>query len=220
MRNIFLSGERKTLVKRILDQTVHIPTREVYEKVLIEFEKFLELKIPYYVYRSIDQSSSSLKFNENFIKHINAESKFIEKEVNILIVDDAAYSGCFILSIMDTLIYDNPSVVFNFYLIVPYMLKHTQKYIEDTFDDFNKNSSKCKFFDYTVLPCIELTEKQIDLLGAETNILFTGYFSHKISNSFGSFPQIYLEGEINKDKKFGNLFEKDIIPSRKYIGLG
>lgn len=70
---------------------------------------------------------------------------------------------------------------------------------------------------YIKPPTIELDN--YNNLGNENLIMSTCYFDHKVPNEFGSWPQIYLDGNLfdrNKTKYIG-LFVEDKIPTKQPI---
>jgi hypothetical protein len=104
--------------------------------------------------------------------------------------------------------------------MIPVQLQEiNQEYINHTFSLPNKLFSEINIiqvYGYSIPPYIHLYN---NLLGNEQLIISTCYFDHKVPNNYGSWPQIYLNGElyIKKSQPFGSLFIDGNEPTKKPI---
>jgi hypothetical protein len=221
----------KPYVELILKQTQRIPTDIICKKLrsmTIEYLSDPNSLIPQYVFLPKKIGSEQYFFSqiydlfpeisipENIISHDTKLNGL--NEINVLIVDDASFSGNNTFAKIDDLTYYNKKTKFNFIIIVACQLKP----IDDVFQNQKFPSSQVSRINiinvpgYIKPPTIELDNYYLE---NEGNVISTCYFDHKIPNNFGSWPQIYLEGYLfNKYKtNFGNLFLNDDIPTKQPI---
>jgi len=141
----------------------------------------------------------------------------IPSESNILLIDDAIYSGCNMAGTIDGMSYpDARKKNFTFHLVVPYTTKDGRKTIEGV------NSQRFNVVFYSVVEMVN-TDKLSgnnpsvarfnDDLGSEDSPIAI-YFDHKVANEFGSYPQLYLHGAIPQPRSLDVVDSENIwLPS-------
>lgn len=103
----------------------------------------------------------------------------------------------------------------HFHLLMPFVTQFAHEAIANFFKGL---TSTYKIHNIETLTNWHYTEEEMARFRIETDAAIPIYFDHKVANSFGSFPQIYLQGlyyHNNEAKYYGSLFEKD--PSREVI---
>ena len=217
--------EIKLNIRQILDQTEHISTQDVCARIknmTKEYLSNLDNPRPNYVYLPKKIGSEQYFFSQiydlipeidlsNDLSIISSEKKLDKtkypSEINLLIVDDASFSGNNTVGKIDDLSYDNKNIKINYIIIIPYQLKPIDK-ILSTIGLPPKQMERINIINvggYATPPSIKLNNYT---LGNEISNVSTCFFDHKVPNEFGSWPQIYLEGHLfNKTSAtFGNLF--------------
>ena len=159
-------------------------------------------------------------FNEEISYKTNDYFKNIN---NVLICDDAIYSGHNICSIIDDFLYYDYDRKYyrgniNFDIIVPYYTIHGLQEIMRFTQSINVNN-KLNLVSNELLICLgdifdlPIDNKIIDYFCIEGNPSLC-YFDHKIANKFGSIPSIFTK--IIKNQPSRKIIE-DII--NKYDNL-
>jgi len=138
------------------------------------------------------------------------------KEINILIVDDASFSGNNTLAKLDDLTYLNKKTRFNFIILIGLQLVPIDIVIKQ--QEFQQSQAS-RMNVINIPEFLSPSSIQLDNydLGNETTMVATCYFDHKVPNEFGSWPQIYLEGCLYNNTCFGNLFVGDQLPTKQPI---
>lgn len=226
------SYEIKPLVKQILSQTVRIPTIQVCEQLKQMVQEYLlnpSNPIPNYVHMPNKIGSEQYFFSQIYelFPHINLSTniiigdylpKEIPHEINLLIVDDASFSGNNTIGKIDYLSYANKKTKINYIVAIPYQLEPIDQVLKNTKlpSDQMKRISLINIPGHAQPPYIRMDSYK---LGNESDILSTCFFDHKVPNEFGSFPQIYLEGKswLKNTPNFGNLFVGSKLPTKQPI---
>jgi hypothetical protein len=221
----------KPYVELVLSKSQRIPTDMLcrhLRSMALEYLSDPSSLIPQYVFLPKKIGSEQYFFSqvydlfpeifipENIIRH---ETKLNHlNEINVLIVDDASFSGNNTLAKIDDLTYNNKKTKFNFIILIPYQLEPFDIVVQNQIFPIDQASriNIINVSGYIKPPTIELDNY---FLENESNVISTCYFDHKVPNNFGSWPQIYLEGYLfDKNKtNFGNLFFNDQIPTKQPI---
>lgn len=130
----------------------------------------------------------------NFRGFINRDTRSIKEGCNILIIDDAAYTGMNIIGTIDELHYYSKTS-FNYYVVVASAPK----------EDFVANSMpslKGYVFTNLIIPQVPVTDPYHARL---TDYLTPLYFDHKVAGDCSTFTDVYLTGHIPDKDKFGML---------------
>jgi hypothetical protein len=221
-------------IEYIIKSTVHIRTNDLNKRLremtinylldensIIPDYVFLPKKIgsEQYFFSQIYDLFPSIVIPDNIITNYKLSEELLEKnELNILIVDDAIFSGTNTIDKIAHLYYDNKINKINFIIIIPLQLEQiNQEYINTRFTLKSKSIINIiQVPGFLIPPYIHY---QNDLLGNESLIMSTCYFDHKVPNNYGSWPQIYLDGElyIKKSTPFGSLFIDGSEPTKTPI---
>lgn len=226
----------KNFVKTVIDNTTYVTfdelvknTRECFKRFLRESSCKFYIALPNYkigsehilLSRMIDLIPST-----RFLGIINQESYEIYKNdmVNIVMIDDCMFSGNNVTGFIDNLTFNAEQTLntsqkellgkTNYYLVVPYQSKH------NSIDHFKGIRCVVKIYHQIIKPIseyyycgqLELNDLLQKFECECDNYPF--YTDIKVSNNFGSFPSIYLEGKIPNKGNFGSILKKN--PS-KYI---
>jgi hypothetical protein len=229
-----VNQDHKCLIKYILDNTIHIKTDTInntLREMTINYLKSDNKIIPDYVFLPKKIGSEQYFFSQiydlfpsiSIPNNIISDYKFPEelssiKNVDILIVDDASFSGINTIEKIDKLVFLNKKIKFNFIIIIPYQLKQiNQDYLNKVISP--NQISRINIIQvpgFIIPPYIELNNTKLE--NDELKIS-TCFFDHKVPNNHGSWPQIYLQGKLyTKGKKdYGSLFINDHNPTKKPI---
>lgn len=218
-------------VERVLTQSQRIPTDLLCEQLRSMAQTYLANPSnprPQYVYLPEKIGSEQYFFSQvyDLFPEISIPENIINdssrlshlEEMNILIVDDASFSGNNTLAKLDNLTYDNKKIKFNFIILIGYQLEPIDYLVK--FQGFGASQASrmnvINIQGYIKPPTIKLNDYS---LGNECEAVSTCWFDHKVANKFGSWPQIYLQGSLfDKNKSaFGNLFVGDQIPTKQPI---
>jgi len=147
---------------------------------------------------------------------------FKNEMVNIVMIDDCMFSGNHITNFIDTLTFDAQQTLdisqnellkkVNYHLVVPYQSK------VNSIDYFKGIRTVVKYYHEIIKPISELyrlddLNETLQKFDCECDC-YPFYTDIKVSNNFGSFPSIYLEGLVPNKSKIGSILKKN--PS-KYI---
>jgi len=229
-----VNKDYKDQIKYILDNTILIKTQtinNILREMTINYLKFDNKIIPDYVFlpkkigseqyffSQIYDLFPSISIPKNIISDYKLSKKLLSnKKLDILIVDDASFSGINTIEKIDKLLFLNKKIKFNFIIIIPYQLKQINQ------DYLNKIIPPNQLGRVNIIQVPGfLTPPHVELDNTilENNQLkiSTCFFDHKVPNNHGSWPQIYLEGKlyIKGKKDYGSLFINDNIPTKKPI---
>jgi len=175
----------------------------------------------------------------NLLSLINDKSNLpLQGIYNILIIDDAIYSGNNTISKIDNFIYQLASSLnlnsrdigtyFKFHIVIPFITLKGVKNIHSYCSRFNTH---CYFYSVLTLPLLPDLINLKDYYPIDTdNILYHKfgieqialppvYFDHKVAGPFSTFSTIYFDGRLPNGSLFGFLFK--VKPSReKIVQLG
>jgi len=225
----------KPYVEQIIKQTKRIPTDSLCARIRLMAQEYLSNSnnlIPQYVYLPEKIGSEQYFFSQvydlfpeilipsNIINNLSSLDHL--EEINVLIVDDASFSGNNTLAKLDNLTYNNKKTKFNFIILIGCQVEPFDLFMQkQNFPLYQKlRMNVINVPGYIKPPTIELDGFNYNKLGNESDIISTCYFDHKVPNNFGSWPQIYLDGCLFNPKNkqnFGNLFVEDQIPTKQPI---
>lgn len=241
-----LDPKYANIIKQLLDTTLYVNFKDFKSNLIKSFMLFANAigSKPVYLFWETAKFGSGnwlIQLLWPLIRQLNINIKGIitqnddkipETKLDILIIDDAIYSGNHISSLIDEWSYNitnkqkkNRRVKQKEYLrdytikvhiVVSYInavgiqsITNNMQDISDTLDITIYSSVEFKPY---ILPMDIADIFDVQFPGIVSNI----YFDHKVANNFGSFPQIYLEGFIpNSKTKFGPLMKN--LPSRTMI---
>lgn len=241
-----LNSTHRPFIKELLQKTSYIPYDEFKDELLRTFNVFKE-NIPneeFYLMLPHDKIGSEHwltsivwpHIRSMHIKQIIYDTSVIPfaNTANILILDDAIYSGVNVLRQIDKFTSTNKKIPnIKFHLVIPFISACGKKFL----------SLHCKklHVQYTLygtrpLPMLSqlvdfpsyypspkkgkaylqyLDTTLYDNLGIQSIDYPALYFDHKIAGSTSTFASIYSNGQLSPDKNFGPLFKTN--PSRYKI---
>lgn len=212
----------KTVIGTILKETIYVPFKELYInliKSLNKFKQYIGNKLFYLVldYKCIKSEHWMVTLLWNELKDMNF--KIISSKTNIkltgnvqvemLLIDDALYSGCNMASVIDNVVYNSSMVSnkklseINSQIHWSVVVSHTALTAEQTVGKYNTTIYKeiivkdygDLFIKYK-LSDLEMAEK-FDIQSLSIPAL---YFDHKVAENMSTFTSIYLRGIIPKHK--------------------
>lgn len=224
--------ELKEVITFILQNTQYISTETLIQNIKDNLLKFIKENTQKYRVHLPEKIGSDwycvAQVYKELITDPNFESFLLEKDIQdnktnqILVIDDFSLTGTHILNIMDTIALVNPFDL-NFHV---FLGATTVTTFEGSLkgDSYKHIQSINLHYSKRLKALDELSENKYinlyNLLGSETELVTPFFTDHKIPNTFGSFPQIYLLGCLDTDKRwknqYGHLFK--VKPSRKQIG--
>lgn len=235
----------RSVIVILLGNTKYIPYFEFKQSLLQAFEIFRNTigNTELLLFMNIDKIGSEhwvtallwpqlREFNITRIIDSNSEIK-LDSVNDILIIDDAIYSGHNILFQIDTLTYNIAEKVgakqneigryVHFHLIVPYVSLEGEQEISQFCRDMNIGLSIYSRYDLNGLNKIinievlgpEIKDQLYNLFGIEWTNAPALYFDHKVAGPQSSYPTIYLEGRLPDGSQFGPLLKS--LPSRYKI---
>jgi hypothetical protein len=222
-----LSPEDKHFISFVLNNTTYV-TFQQFKKSLIEtFENF-ERSIrqePFYILLRPDKIGSEhwviallwehiLKLN--FVNFIDTYD-VLDVPSNIVILDDAMYSGMRVSCTIEEFSFDNLDC--KYHIVVPYYTSVSIKKIQSKDQKFSlygtvqqPNITEIPGFagdklleDYNNIARFSLLEPHLTPI----------YFDHKCADETSTYSTIYMDGIISKTSKYGSLFKID--PSREKV---
>jgi hypothetical protein len=215
-----LEGEDYRFASTVLDRTIYVPFNLLIEKLKQMTEKFLEQiqSEPFYIILNDSKFASMalmlIKIFPLFVKRnflfATSESK-LPPNSNVLIIDDATYTGTNLEGMIDTINYNNLNV--NIHVVIPYMAKFMYEALPKLYPVF--------FYEpYLMLYMKEyLVENNLPLFSNEVYTRFEAfdklefhdqlplYFDHTVASRDSSYPTIYLEGIVPNGIDYGPLIE-------------
>lgn len=219
----------KQYIEQILSLTQRIPTetlcQQLRQMVKLYLSNSSNIK-PNYVFLPVKIGSEQYFFSQVYdlfpeitIENIINETTVLEsaEEINVLIVDDASFSGTNTLSKIDELSYCNTKTKFNFIIAIPCQITPLDIAIRklNLPPEQSDRLTIINIPGYITPPTIKLDNYD---LGNESLRVSTCFFDHKVPNEFGSWPQIYLKGDLFKNgEKFGSLFVDNQNPTKEPI---
>ncbi len=225
----------KNYVQQILNQTQRIPTDILVNNLRSMAKEYLSNPSnprPQYVCLPEKIGSEQYFFSQvyDLFPEISIPSNIISElrpldnfdEINVLIVDDATFSGNNTLAKIDNLTYDNKKTKFNFIILIGCQVEPFDLVVKKQRFPASQalRMNVINIPGFISPPIIELDGFDYKHLGNESVIMSTCFFDHKVPNNFGSWPQIYLQGclfDPKNKKSFGNLFVGDQIPTKQPI---
>ncbi len=222
----------KPYIELILKQTQRIPTDLLCGHIRLMAQEYLSNPLnpkPQYIFLPEKIGSEQYFFSQvyDLFPEISIPHNIINdstplnnlEEINVLIVDDASFSGNNTLSKLDNLTYDNKKTKFNFIILIGCQLEPFDYLVRKQKFHISQASrmNVINIPGFITPPTIELDYK---IFKNESQTVSTCFFDHKVPNNFGSWPQIYLNGELfdpKNKKSFGNLFVGDQIPTKQPI---
>ena len=244
----FTDENDKKFIKELLSNTLYVNFKEFKTALIKSFNMFKE-KIgmeEFYILTPSTKIGSEdwliallwkeLKnLNMKGILTINSDIP-LKKNTNILIIDDAIYSGVNTVSTIDNFTYDlanaeNKTVsqigeYFTFHLVIPFYTENgMEKNIKPFCKLYNINIEFYGIYEVpTLLKLIDIHKYYGDdvdsVLSNKFGIQLVDmppiYFDHKVAGYMSTYSSIYLLGKIpNSSSDFGHLFK--VRPSREKI---
>lgn len=241
----------RSFIQELLTKTIYVPFAKFKESVFESFDLWRQnignnqfyLTLPtdkigseHWIIALLWPELRQIK-NTNLV-FINDSTTLPLQINNVLIIDDALYTGINTFNKIDSLVYNlakslNINVreagkYFHFHLVIPYVSTDGSKYIADECSYLN---SRCTMYAVDYIPGLnelidlrkyypsdELLKERFKI--AEGYDLDPGnlppiYFDHKVAGPMSTFSSIYLFGVVPDDGNFGSLFKVD--PSRMKV---
>lgn len=236
----------------VIDNTVYISDFELDYKLKRSFEKFSHniKNIPFYVFLNRMKFASMglmtvrlmhLINDLNFIGFVSSNS-LVENGTNVVVIDDASYSGNNLEAIIDELSYANIGKVINFHLVVPFISTFMYNYYTKLEHKSNSivqlQTQIYNVYPYsintfrTINEILEekgLEKYQHDIfeyfnLEGELNLQIPIYFDHAVAANTSTFKSIYLKEikgkilinyspDLNVRNRVYDKFFKDLLPT-------
>jgi hypothetical protein len=223
-----LEGVDREFIYDLLDATTYVTKENFFPSVYESFDKFKQhiQDKPFYIDLAMDKIGS-----EHWLTYIlwpelrqMNYSKHLVK--NVLIIDDAVYTGTNVFGRIDEISYNNKGVEFNFHLVIPYLNRDGAKFL---LDECKLKKVNCyfhssyyiypplDFYKYYTNPNKELRERFGVSLKFDLPVenMIALYFDHKVAAPESTFSSIYLHGRLPDGSSYGSLFKKN--PSRHEI---
>lgn len=240
-----LEPKYSSVVKHLLDTTVYIKFKDFKSNLIKSFITFASSigSNPVYLLWETNKFGSGnwlvqvlwplIKKYKINIKGVITENddKIPESKLDVLIIDDAIYSGNHIIGLVDSWTFnvavkqtkkESPDQkeflqdhMIKLHIIAPYVNTIGVQTVKKGIRSITGIS------DTTIYSTVEFKPYILDNTIAEMfdvevpRIVSNIYFDHKVANNFGSFPQIYLDGIIPGGNNFGSLMKE--VPSRAMI---
>jgi hypothetical protein len=252
----YLTEPDRSFVQELLKKTTYVRYSEFKQALLQSLELFRQNigNEPFYLMLPTDKIGSehwlvALLWSQlrtmNLCQIINEEPQLPLQDgiYNILIIDDALYTGTNTYNKIDSLIFTLAQALyinnntdagkyFRFHLMIPFISTEGTKFIND---ECHFRHTQCNLYGIYYLPALKelldilkyypqnseqiLRDKfeilvKLDLPIADMPAV---YFDHKVAAPESTFSTIYLEGKIPNDGYYGPLFK--VNPSREKIEL-
>jgi len=240
----FTNKEDREFVEKVLNETIYVPEHVFLKELNDAFDKFSEniRDEPFYIYLPKAKFGSEQIFtiylwnkiiNKNFIKFVHAESD-IDKNSNILIIDDCIYTGINTLSAIDETTYNNKNKVINFHLVIPYVSNLGKLEIETFSNRFKDESQLFSVKFYNTVNTVNFFSDPEDIKNEDflRKFKLEGvfqvpiYFDHKVGNNFSTFDSIYLKGIVPGEEDYGLLINyipdtdvKTRVYNKHFVGV-
>lgn len=235
LNQVHKSDYTKPYVELVLKQTQRIPTNILCSNLRLMAQTYLsnpsnprpthvclpeKIGSEQYFFSQVYDLFPEISIPSNIINEFSLLDNI--EEINVLIVDDASFSGNNTLTKVDNLTYLNKKTKFNFIILIGCQLESIDIVIQETRLQPAQVSrmNVINIPGYFNPPYVQLDSFDYNNLKNESKIMSTCFFDHKVPNNFGSWPQIYLDGYLFDPKNkqnFGNLFVGDQIPTKQPI---
>ena len=223
-------------VERLLDSTFYIDWSQMIRMARSSVARFLDDVggEPYYILLSWKFGSEDLVIAKiwdlleasNLIGFIDYDDPWIyEQNANVLIIDDAIYSGQNMTDQIHNLVTSNEDVEIDIYIVVSVSASNGIGMIRVEVDMLSGRRYELrklcpKSFDsdtpiynvnlrgiYTTLleGVPTFSDDFRNRFGAQCVLQVPLYFDHKVAGLFSSYPQIYLDGHVSDGEDFGSL---------------
>lgn len=234
-------------IKDLLDNTIYISYKTFRISMLKSLKMFQEEinKNPFYLLLPDDKIGSEhwitailwpLLRDMNLIEIINQKHGLIlQNPINILIIDDAIYSGQNTINKIEAIIFAaalaNPKIgfmnagkYFKFHIVTPYTTKSGGDKLIKIFNQFKSDYVLYETNDLPLLPELVDIKKYYPINTEKTlqtrfDIWSPNmppiYFDHKVAGPLSTFSSIYSRGKLPDGSSFGSLFT--VNPSRYKI---
>jgi len=242
----YLNELDRSFVQELLSKTNYVRYADFKKALLQSFELFKQeiTQQDFYLLLPTDKIGSehwltALLWPQlrtlNLKEIVNCTSKLpLQGVTNILIIDDAIYSGNNTIAKIDDFTYelaeslnledDEVGKYFNFHIMIPFITPGGTRSVRSF---CKERQTQCTIYGvYYLLGLTSLIdvkkyypENAEDILyqkfGIEILNLPPVYFDHKVAGPMSTFSTIYLEGRIPDDGSYGSLFK--VNPSREKI---
>lgn len=219
----------RSFVRELLDKTLYVRYNLFKEALVSSYKKFENAigRDEFYILLPTNKVGSEhwiVAILWPALRHLNVkgivnkDSDMVINDVtNVVIFDDAIYSGQHTMGTIDELTFNLPnSRLLKFHLIIPYVTVSGVKSIYSM-------GIKMQLYAQSKLPNLSdlmdigkyYSDAYLYKFGIEIPNLPPIYFDHKVAGPFSTYSPIYLEGKIPGDGNYGSLFKSN--PSREKI---
>lgn len=232
----------KSVISQLLINTKYIPYHEFKQSLLQSFDIFRDKIGNTELLLFVDTNKigsehwvTALLWPQlrefNITRIIDQDSAIeLDSVNNVLIIDDAIYSGVNVLSYIDMLTYhiaekagvqqNEIGGYFHFHLIVPYVSIEGEEEVASFCRSMNIGLSIYSVYHLNGLETLMNINSEIEanlypLFGIEWSNAPAVYFDHKVAGAQSTYPTIYLEGRLPDGSQFGPLLKS--LPSRYKI---
>lgn len=216
----------KDVATQALAHTHYIPEAEFLNALETSFQKFVEniQNRPFYIYVPVHKLGSEMVLLVHLwsrLRQMNVKGFVgaprsalqctVEGKEEVLIIDDAVYTGINTISKIDELSYESrgkhsPENPIIFHLVIPYA-SVSGKIPLETFTGDQQYVVVHSYYTQ-VFPIVQCPDEDVQMaFDLQTPELLPIYFDHKVANNFATFPMIYLEGYIPGGPKMGPLIK-------------
>lgn len=233
-----LQPDEQKFVRELLDKTTYISFAELKIALSYAFEKFKKSigDQPFYLMASGYKFGSEHWFigllwdqirTMNLLGILNENSELkLTEPTNIVIIDDAIYTGNNVLSMIDEFSYflsekqgrPQKDICSNIklHMVIPFINYSGLESINHFLKEFG-------IIGYTysnniidgLSDLIDVSDNMVDRFGIDIPEMSAIYFDHKVAGSMSTFSMIYLDGLVPGKERFGSLFK--VNPSRHKI---
>lgn len=239
----------RSFVQELIAKTTYVPYQEFKLALLESFDSFHKHigQTPFYIMLPSSKIGSEhwltallwSQLREMNIRGIidDASTLPIMGMKEILIIDDAIYSGNNMLGSMDGFTYNLSLTTrreqceigkhFHFHVVVPFVSKGGKSLIEKVCEELNTQCSMYGRKYVSDLPDVidlkkyysaemkRMRDTLREKFGIEVIVVPPLYFGHKVAGTMSTFSSIYQQGLLPDGTKYGSLFKVD--PSRDKI---
>lgn len=244
-----LNEPHKSFIRDVIDNTRYVKYEEFKSKLFMAFDKFHQSIGKNKFFLLLSPSVSSMYWltlllwpklcTMNLVKIIKSSTELDIKDdcaekIDILIIDDAIYSGCNIMANVDTLTWDLSHSLnltqrhvgnkFKFHIVTPYASVGGKHSIYEFSQVINveiihyiiENLKGC----HSLVPIEKYYSTVFDTIlydkfGIENSNLPLIYFDHKVAGCCSTYSTIYMERRLPDGSSGDHLFKNE--PSRSIV---
>ena len=233
-----LQPNEQRFVRELLDKTTYISFEKLKDALNYTFERFKKSigDQAFYLMASGYKFGSEHWFiallwdqikTMNLLGILNESSELeLMETTNIVIIDDAIYTGNNVLGMIDNFSYflskkqgiSQKDICSNIklHMVIPYVNPFGVESINNFLKDFGiVGYTYCHYIVNGLLDLIDVDDGMVCKFGIDIPEMSAIYFDHKVAGTMSTFPMIYLDGLIPGKGTFGSLFK--VNPSRYKI---